>query len=251
MQLTFFHIPSRGPGGPFIMGQVSQGGITMLASLLEKLQGALKSPACAQCAQALPHGGERLFCPPCAGQLGLRPPEPLIALPDYAGFAASHFTPPLKRLIYGYKFYERHQDVPLLADILIDYWKQVPLGGLHPENTAVVPVPPHAGKTPHLAPVARRFARHFGYEYAPQSLAWVRETAPQHSLEGRRARYRNVAHGMAVPENAWRHWQRVIILDDLTTTGATLAEAARAMAKANLPGAPELITLAVAKVLAD
>lgn len=222
----------------------------MLASLLEKIRDALKSPLCAYCRKPVA-GRERLFCPACTVQLALRPPAPLVAGPDHAGFAASHFSPPMKRLIYGYKFYERFQDAPLLAVILVDYWKQLPLDAIHPENTAVVPVPPHGSKSSHLAPVARRFARHFGYEYTPHLLAWARETRPQHLLEGRRARYDNVAHGMRVPDPSAGGWQRVIVVDDLTTTGATLDEAARALAAANLPGMPEVVTLALTKVLAN
>ncbi len=81
------------------------------------------------------------------------------------------------------------------------------------------------------------------FEYAPQLLTRVRNTTPQQTLP-RHKRLTNVAHSMeaAAPEKI--KGRVCVVVDDVATTGATLAEAARALRKA---GARKVYTLALAR----
>ena len=222
----------------------------MLGTLLNKLKAAIQVHACRYCNQALATPEAR-FCPRCKGLLQVLPPQPAPAESDgLSQHAATLLNGRVKKLVYGYKFYQREQDAPLLADLLIHYWAQGSLlQGVHPESVAVIPIPAHEGKRPHLQPIARRFARHFGYETRPEFISWQRATSPQHRLENRHLRRLNVAGSMraTLPADLPQgHPQTVILLDDLTTTGATLDEAVRAMREA-LPHTG-IITLALAQV---
>ncbi len=95
----------------------------------------------------------------------------------------------------------------------------------------VVPVPPHPrrlrerGLDP-VALIARPIARALGARYVPRAIVRARDTPPQASL-GRGERARNVAGCFAV--RAALDEARVLVVDDVRTTGATLFEMAQAV----------------------
>jgi predicted amidophosphoribosyltransferase len=113
--------------------------------------------------------------------------------------------------------------------------------------TAVVPVPQHArrlrarGFDP-VALLAREVARTAGVRFAPRALLRVRDGPSQTGLD-RAARRRNVAgaYRAARPLSGC-----VALVDDVTTTGATLAEAARALRRA---GSARVVGICVARTL--
>jgi ComF family protein len=91
------------------------------------------------------------------------------------------------------------------------------------------------------APVARAL----GVRLAPGRLERVRDTPPQVGL-GREARRRNVREAFRARPEVRR--PRVLLIDDVRTTGATLYEAAAALRAA---GATEVIALVLAQSDAD
>lgn len=111
----------------------------------------------------------------------------------------------------------------------------------------VVPVPQHPaglrrrGFNP-AALLARPLARAHGLPFAPRALERLRDGPSQTGLD-RRERRRNVAHafrvrpGLRVPRRIW-------LVDDVSTTGATLEEAARALRRA---GARHVVGVCVAR----
>ncbi|HEU4427667.1 MAG TPA: phosphoribosyltransferase family protein [Myxococcota bacterium] len=109
---------------------------------------------------------------------------------------------------------------------------------------AVVPVALHArrlrerGFSP-PAVLARAVAREVGARFAPALLERVRDTVSQTALN-RAARRHNVAGAFRARGRAPAH---VWLVDDVVTSGATLASAARALRRA---GAREVRALAAA-----
>lgn len=93
----------------------------------------------------------------------------------------------------------------------------------------VVPVPPSKVRSfQPLRVIAYRLARELGVGYAPRSLKKVKETAELKSLDEmaqREAALRNAfdVHGDAL----WG--RRVLLLDDLYRSGASMSEAARTL----------------------
>lgn len=81
------------------------------------------------------------------------------------------------------------------------------------------------------------------YEYAPKALTRVRITPEQQKLD-RATRLKNVAGSMQVGNPELVEGRTCVVVDDVTTTGATLTEAARALKAA---GARRVHTLALAQ----
>jgi predicted amidophosphoribosyltransferase len=220
-------------------------------TLLEKVKAALKSPICLHCEQKLQKASMH-FCVRCRETLGVRQPKAVVDLPSFICHAATHFNPAIKKILYGYKFYNQEFLEPKLAGLLIDYWEEfinlVPKR-VHPENILVVPIPSHHNETSKVEGFARRFSRHFGYDFRPGMLQWQRRIEPQHTIHEKQARFTNIAGSLQVNKRGLRGHEAIIILDDLTTTGATLHEANQALRQSLAhPEQMEIITLAVTKV---
>jgi ComF family protein len=164
---------------------------------------------CAACDAPVREGD--IFCPAC----GDCPPRPAaVALGAIAGGA---YAPPLSTAIRRLKFGQRTDLAGPLSALLPRI--ELPAGGL------VVPVPLHLtrlverGYNP-PALLAARWCRRLGLELAPWLLSRCRDTPHQARLPALE-RARNVEGAfLAHAGAAGRH---AILIDDVVTTGATLA----------------------------
>jgi len=142
-------------------------------------------------------------------------------------------------LIQRFKFEGRRDSLPVLVELLAERVAGMALD-------AVVPVPRHAtrvreqGGDPAFE-LARALARRSGLALASRTLSRSRATPPQTGLSAR-VRSANVRDSFRARADALRG-QRVLLLDDVTTTGATLAEAEHALRRAR-PRAAVPIALA-------
>ncbi len=115
----------------------------------------------------------------------------------------------------------------------------------------LVPVPMHTerkrergyNQTELLCKAALAAVGADAFEYAPQVLVRVRHTAPQQTL-ARAKRLNNVKNSMHAIDAQKIKGRVCVVVDDVATTGATLAEAARALKSA---GARKVYTLALAR----
>jgi ComF family protein len=115
----------------------------------------------------------------------------------------------------------------------------------------LVPVPMHTqrkrergyNQTELLCKAALAAAGANAFEYAPNVLIRIRHTAPQQTL-ARAKRLNNVKNSMRAIDAQKVKGRVCVVIDDVATTGATLAEAARALRSA---GARKVYTLALAR----
>jgi ComF family protein len=167
--------------------------------------------------------------------------------PDYArARAVGHYTGALRELIHDFKFSDRHAVRAMLARLMSDAGAD-----LLAQAEVIVPVPLSrrrllSRRFNQAALLAKTVARTAGLPYEPLALVRTRATPPQVGLT-RNERKLNVRGVFAVPDRFRPRLagKRVVLIDDVVTTGATCGAAARALMKA---GAVSVDVLALALV---
>ena len=205
--------------------------VSMATELVLRL---LAPPRCAACDQSLPH--DSIFCAACAATVVLLPrayTDAAIAAAVYGGAVAA--------AIVRFKYSGRtdlarplaHLMLPLTAKLAVD---------------VVVPVPLHGDRLRErgynqAALLARPVAERLRRPFAPLALGRLRETAAQASLSACERRS-NVADAFSVRQPRAVAGKRVLLVDDVRTTGATLAACATPLVAA---GAKHVHFLTVAQ----
>ena len=227
---------------------------------------AVLPPSCLSCeALVAEHGGlcpecwpklrwiDRPFCAvtgaPMAVDLGDDALSPLaIASPPpfERARAAVMFDAIPRRLVHRLKYNDDTAVAPWLAR-----WMARAGAELVRDCDAIVPVPLHrrrliARRFNQSAERTRQLARLTGLAHAPHWLERSRATKRQVGL-GHAARRRNVAGAFTVPEAARAEMagRRVLLVDDVLTTGATVSAATRALKRG---GASAVDVLTFARV---
>ena len=149
-----------------------------------------------------------------------------------------------RSMLLSFKHADRTELTPAFARWLVRAGAE-----LLAEADAVAPVPLHwtrlfARRYNQAALLAQSAARLAGRPFRPGVLVRRRRTAPQSS--GRAARARNVAGAFAVPpaQRPFVEDRRILLVDDVRTTGATLEACARALKAAGASGV-DVLTLAM------
>ncbi|MGE0718067.1 MAG: ComF family protein [Alphaproteobacteria bacterium] len=183
--------------------------------------GFIAAPCCARC--GLPFS----FDPGAAAECGdctRRPPAF-----DRAR-AVFRYDDASRPLILGFKHGDRTHAAPAYAA-----WLARAAAPLLPGTDVVVPVPMHwlrlvRRRYNQAALLANALGRRAGIPVAPDALARRRATPSQGGLR-RLARFRNVAGAFVVPpgRRARVDGKRVLLVDDVLTTGATVEACARAL----------------------
>lgn len=222
----------------------------MWAAILQTATGILFPRTCCGCDGTLTEGGTD-FCAGCglvAAMLVGRPyctrcgrSAGLYELPDGVCVTCRKNTPltsglvrvggyegPLKRIIIRYKFHARH-DLEGPAVRMLS--ARLEAAAWLVKVDALVPVPTHwtrrSIRGEHLADrLARGAARSCGLSYQPV-LRRIRGGPNQYELQSSAERVKNVRGAFATVRGARLKGARLCVVDDLSTTGATLAEVRR------------------------
>lgn len=228
---------------------------TLRRTLLSTLGEALSPPTCAACDARLP--GRAAFCPPCAaevspakaprGTAALAPSEaygldaPSGVLREPVAFGV--FDGALARALRRFKYADRPDLAVPLGQLAARAARGAGLAG-----DLVIPVPLHPCRLAErgynqAALLAAEVATALALPLAACALARVRHT-PQQARLTRLERAGNVAKAFTVPRPRALRGRRVILVDDVATTGATLGACQEALLAA---GAASVAVVVVAR----
>jgi len=161
--------------------------------------------------------------------------------------AAVAYTGVARRMVQGLKYHDGTDLAPWMAG-----WMLRAGAELIVDADLVVPVPLHwrrffRRRFNQSAELGRTIAARTGRPYAPEALVRVKQTRQQVGL-GASERESNVRAAFMVPKSLAGivAGKRVLLVDDVFTTGATVSSAARALRKA---GARGVDVLTFARVL--
>jgi ComF family protein len=226
-------------------------------------------PACAACGVST--GGHRGLCAKCWSEVRFieRPYCEVLGLPFSHDLGAGILSaeaianpPPFDRLrsaatldhavrtlVHGLKYRDRTDLAPMMAA-----WMLRASDGMVERCDAIIPVPLHRSrmvsrKFNQAAELARHLAGLAGKPLLPATLLRVKRTSQQVGL-GLRAREDNVrgAFAVAAGRESDVFGKRIVLVDDVFTTGATVGAATRALRKA---GASDITVLTFARAIAE
>ncbi len=169
--------------------------------------------------------------------------------PYTLGAATSYAKPLVRTLIHELKFEYMRTAARPLAELLIRYIKKCPpLTEFIKDTEAVIlPIPLHVSREKvrgfnQAFNIGTILARHLGIHYYKGVLIKHASTEPQHELT-REERLQNIQECFSIQNQKHINGRTVILIDDVVTTGATFAAAAKTVTQY---GAKRVYALAVA-----
>ena len=163
---------------------------------------------------------------------GLISPQAMAGPPVYgrARAVAKFVDGPARQLVHGLKYYDRTE---LAAPM--GRWMARAGADIIANANVLVPVPLHRNRLlsrqfNQAAALASAVSRHCGVPSDPSLLARVKATRPQFRMS-RNERANNLQGALRVPEERklWLEGRRIVLIDDVLTSGATANASARAL----------------------
>lgn len=227
--------------------------------LLRTLANILFPPLCLSCGGQVRNDGavcsncfekiainQTLFCGKCGARL---PGEKKICHQDFPyllGAAADYGNPVLKSLVHGLKFKYVKAAARPLGEILIRYGGTL---NLPLEKFSAVPVPLSEKRLRERGfnqseLIAKIFTEHFKLPLLIRALTRSKHAKPQSETKNLSERRGNVRGCFVVKNTTNTSGKNILLIDDVTTSGATLLEAAKALKGA---GARKIVALVAAR----
>lgn len=146
---------------------------------------------------------------------------------------AGNYTRELQKLIRGLKYHRKKGLAYYQAKFMYEYWQKCGIEG----NFQVIPVPLHKNRTKkrkynHMELVATEFCHLSGYEPNFDLIKRIKDTKPQYKLT-KAERAKNLNKAFEVDTTKLKAC-KVLILDDICTTGSTFEEIIKELRQNNI-----------------
>lgn len=200
-------------------------------------------PACVRCGKL----GKHYLCPQC---LQILQPSPHIQTypshhPFHQHIYLFRYQGALRELFLSYKFHQQSHIYHAFVEILIKNEK-IYRNLKNYDIIVAVPISKQRKKERgynQSALIARKIAKQVGIRYAPHVLCKIKHNLPQHNLE-KKQRKENVKNAYKLQYPQTIQGKKVLLIDDIYTTGNTVKECSRVLQQA---GVKQVSVLTIAK----
>lgn len=197
-------------------------GVFLCETCKTGLYARMLTPACPVCSF---RNGTGITCQPCRKKTALRRCVSVFPYQEKI----------IRELLHMYKYNRTRELRPLLADFLILYARTHRFAV--PQTAIIIPMPLHQSRRRQRGfnqseEIGKQFANAFGLLYRDDVLRRAASTKSQVECADFRERRKNISgvfFGHRTPEILYK---TVLLIDDITTSGATLNEAARVLKEA-------------------
>ncbi len=182
---------------------------------------------CEKCKETI-ELNQTLFCGQCLARL---PEGKRICHRDFPytlGAALDYKNEAVRKLVLGLKFAGAKDAAKFLGNCLVEYVHFVPIMW---QDFLIVPVPLGQKRKNQRGynqsqMIAEILAKSFAAKISTENLVRIKNTPPQSEINSFDKRIRNVEGVFAIKNTSEFENRKVILVDDVTTSGATLKEAA-------------------------
>lgn len=192
-----------------------------------------------------------LFCPVCEKKLAGSTPCPTHRGKSHLkalGVVTSYENQLVKNLIWAFKYDGFEKLSAVLGELMAYYFEKAFGGDTAARVSALVPIPLHPRRERwrgfnQALLLSREFSERTGL---PVISGLLRKTwrKPQMEITSRKERIKNVEGIFTIPRGFAFQNKNVVLIDDVSTSGATLEEAAKTL---KMAGAKEIYGLVIAR----
>ncbi len=171
------------------------------------------------------------MCNSCFDKLDFLPAETNRIYNNIPIYCAGIYDKNLQKMIRGLKYHNRKDLAYYQAKFMYQYWQRLNIE----EYFQIIPVPifprrKKQRKYNHMELVAKEFAALSGYEINTNLITRIKDTKPQYKLN-KTQRMSNLDKAFKVNRNYGQENKKLLIIDDICTTGSTFEEMIRELNK--------------------
>ena len=149
-------------------------------------------------------------------------------------YCAGNYSNELQKLIRGLKYHKQKDLAYYQAKFMYEYWNKLEIKG----NFQVIPVPLHKNrikkrKYNHMELVSTEFCNMTGYTPNFEIIKRIKDTKPQYKLT-KHQRSENLKNAFVIDKNKIIKNKKILITDDICTTGSTFEEIISEFKKAGI-----------------
>lgn len=149
-------------------------------------------------------------------------------------YCAGLYSKNLQKMIRGLKYHGQKDLAFYQAKFMWEYWQKLGVEG----DFLIVPVPvfhkrKKQRKYNHMELVAVEFSKMSGYETNFELIKRIKDTKPQYKLN-KTQRMMNLDKAFEVDGSKYIEGKKILIIDDICTTGSTFEEMIKALNKSGI-----------------
>lgn len=149
-------------------------------------------------------------------------------------YCAGEYSKNLQKMIRGLKYHHQSDLAYYQAKFMYEYWQRLGIEG----DFQIIPVPIYPKrkkkrKYNHMDLVGEEFSKLSGYELNTDLIKRIKDTKPQYNLK-KSQRLANLDKAFLVDKTKLIDGKRLLLMDDICTTGSTFEEMIRELNKAGI-----------------